>query len=256
MPVMLCTIILLFAASFASTGGTGGLLWDLLNGAGFAACALFVQLSWLSASPARQPMLDAHADLALWICGFAMLHGIGLIVAEPTLLEYLEADAPLYMLMGVLALVMLLALTWASFSGTPARVAELASLPQLAQWTWLSFSAPSHGTCSVPASTWIPRSRACSACGAPLCLWASGRSTPAARAPPAGPRDAASGMPLAGSRPFLYRDAHENSGPLRIIGILATACAARRLFRTASEEPLPHVRPCRPPGCELHRLSS
>lgn len=138
MPVMLCTIILLFAASFASTGGTGGLLWDLLNGAGFAACALFVQLSWLSASPARQPMLDAHADLALWICGFAMLHGIGLLVAEPTLLEYLEADAPLYMLMGVLALVMLLALTWASFPRARQRVWQ--SWPAFRswhRWTWL-----------------------------------------------------------------------------------------------------------------------
>ena len=138
MPVMLCTVILLFAASFASTGSTGGLLWDLLNGAGFAACALFIQLSWLSASPARQPMLDAHADLALWICAFAVLHGVGLLVAEPTLLEYLEADAPLYMLMGVLALVVLLALTWASFPRARQRVWQ--SWPAFRswhRWAWL-----------------------------------------------------------------------------------------------------------------------
>ena len=138
MPVMLCTILLLLAASFASTGSSGGPQWDLLNGAGFAACALYIHLSWLSASPARQPMLDAHADLALWICGFAVLHSGGLLVAEPTLLEYLEADAPPYMLAGVMALVMLLAITWASFPRARQRVWQ--SWPAFRswhKWTWL-----------------------------------------------------------------------------------------------------------------------
>ena len=139
MPVMLVTVALLFAASFASSGSSGGLLWDLLNGAGLAACVLYVHLSWLSASPARQPMLDAHSDLALWICGFATLHGLGMLVAEPTLLEYLEADAPLYMLVGILALVLLLALTWASFPKARQRVWRTwPSFRRWHRWLWLA----------------------------------------------------------------------------------------------------------------------
>lgn len=131
-PVM---VLLLLAAALGSNVGAGA-RWDLLNGAGFAACGLFVYLSWLSASPARQPGLAAHADLALWICLFASVHALGLLLAEPTLLEYLAPGAPLYMIVGVLALLVLLLLTAASWPGARERIWR--SWPAFRAWhRWL-----------------------------------------------------------------------------------------------------------------------
>lgn len=128
-------LLLLLAAALGSSVGAGA-RWDLLNGAGFAACGLFVYLSWLSASPARQPGLDAHSDLAVWICVFASVHALGLLVAEPTLLEYLEPGAPGYMLVGVLALLVLLALTAVSYPGPRRHVWR--SWPAFRAWhRWL-----------------------------------------------------------------------------------------------------------------------
>lgn len=133
-PVML---LLLVAAALGSSVGAGA-RWNLLNGAGFAACGLFVYLSWLSASPARQPGLDAHSDLAVWICLFATVHALGLLLAEPTLLEYLEPGAPLYMIAGVLALLVLLVLTAASYPGPRQRVWR--NWPAFRAWhRWLWF---------------------------------------------------------------------------------------------------------------------
>ena len=92
----------------------------------------------MSASPARQPGLDAHSDLAVWICLFAALHAVGLLVAEPTLLEYLKPGAPAYMVAGVLALVVLLMLTAASYPSPRRRIWR--SWPAFRSWhRWLWF---------------------------------------------------------------------------------------------------------------------
>lgn len=136
MRVLVPVMVLLLVASALGSGVGAGTRWDLLNGTGFAACGLFVYLSWLSASPARQPGLDAHAHLAIWICVFATIHALGLLLAEPTLLEYLAPDAPLYMLVGVLALLVLLALTIVSWPGPRQRVWR--SWPAFRAWhRWL-----------------------------------------------------------------------------------------------------------------------
>ncbi|MEE4300341.1 MAG: hypothetical protein V2J24_12945 [Pseudomonadales bacterium] len=136
MRVLVPVMVILLLAAILGDGAGAGARWNLLNGAGFAACGLFVGLSWLSASPARQPGLDAHSDLALWICLFATIHALGLLAAEPTLLEYLGPGAPVYMLVGVLALLVLLALTAASYPGPRQRVWR--SWPAFRAWhRWL-----------------------------------------------------------------------------------------------------------------------
>jgi hypothetical protein len=133
--LVVASALLLLAAALGS-GASGGIAWDLLNGAGFSACALYVHLSWVSASPARQPGLDMHSALAIWICVFATIHGVGLLLLDPTLLEYLEPDAPAYMHAGVAGLLVLILLTAMSFPGPRQRVWR--SWPAFRSWhRWL-----------------------------------------------------------------------------------------------------------------------
>ena len=138
MIVLVVASALLLLAAALGTGASGGLVWDLLNGAGFAACALYVHLSWVSASPARQPGLDMHSALAIWVCLFATVHGLGLLLLDATLLEYLQPDAPLYMHAGLASLVVLILLTRVSFPTARQHVwRDWPAFRNWHRWLWI-----------------------------------------------------------------------------------------------------------------------
>jgi hypothetical protein len=114
------TFVVLSVAILATTLAAGrqpggGMLWDLLNGFGVLACILLVHLAWASTTPARQPALGLHTALAVLATVAVALHVVGLLVAEPVTVEYLKLEAPMYMLAGLVAALVLLFTTVSSF---------------------------------------------------------------------------------------------------------------------------------------------
>lgn len=92
-----------------------GFVWDWLNGLGFAALAILVFLGWDSESPARQPRLRLHSHVATVGCVLVGAHVTGFLIADPLLLEYLKPKAPAPMLAGLVAALVMVALTVSSY---------------------------------------------------------------------------------------------------------------------------------------------
>jgi|GEM_PF-1180262 len=94
-------------------------VWDLAMGLGVAAATIVALLPVLSArwwagaqggSSLLRLMQRLHRDLA-WLCmGFVLLHVLALLWLEPRTLDYLLLSAPGYMLAGLGALLLMLAL--------------------------------------------------------------------------------------------------------------------------------------------------
>jgi len=105
-------------------GGTpaGGLGWDWLGALGFGALAFLLALAFESESPAREPRLTAHRNLALAACALAGAHALGYLVLDPVSIEYLKPKAPGHMLAGIVGIVGLTALTATAFPRPRRRV--------------------------------------------------------------------------------------------------------------------------------------
>lgn len=128
---------LLLALSVVHAPSSGGFAWDLLNGVGIAAVALLLQIGWASSSPARQPGLDLHAWASVLLVVLVLVHAVGLVVLDPILLEYLEPEAPLYMLVGLASGVGLLVLTITSWPGPRRRsYRNYRSFRSWHRWSW------------------------------------------------------------------------------------------------------------------------
>ena len=95
-----------------------GFLWDWLAGLGFCALAMIAFLGWESESPATNPRLRLHRNIAVLATLLTALHSIGYLLYDSTLLEYLKPTAPPYMLIGVVAFAALLGATVSAFPGS------------------------------------------------------------------------------------------------------------------------------------------
>ena len=98
----------------------GGYAWDALNALGFAAMAAFaaLHLDGLRSTPGPvsrlRERLSAHAHLAYVALALVALHALGLLVYDPTLLVYVEPGAPTYMIVGVVAAVLAVAVIFSA----------------------------------------------------------------------------------------------------------------------------------------------
>jgi hypothetical protein len=93
----------------------GGLIWDFLNALGFCGLAALVYLGWDSESPARQPALRLHSNLAIVAALVTGAHLLGFLIWDPTVVEYLKLKAPWYMHAGLVGFVCVLVLASTSF---------------------------------------------------------------------------------------------------------------------------------------------
>ena len=93
----------------------GGILWNLLNGVGFVALILMLALF---GDTGRGGRLALHRALGWSALGLILLHAVGIFLAHPTSLEYLEPSGPLYMGAGLLSALLLWLVLW---SASPKR---------------------------------------------------------------------------------------------------------------------------------------
>jgi len=119
-----CVTLILALLFVAPAAPQNGLLWDALMAVGMLAAGLLVAIPfisprlWLrySGNPrALRTLLSLHADISYAAIGLTLIHTIGLVVAEPTLIEYLKLSAPWSMLaalVSLLVLVLLVVTSW------------------------------------------------------------------------------------------------------------------------------------------------
>jgi len=100
----------------------GEFTWDFLNALGFCGLAALAYLGWDSESPAKQPALRLHSNLAIVAAVITGAHVIGFLVWDPTVVEYLKPRAPWYMHAGTVGLVCVLILAITSFPTPRKRV--------------------------------------------------------------------------------------------------------------------------------------
>lgn len=93
----------------------GGVIWDFLNALGFCGLAALVYLGWDSDSPARQPSLRLHSNLAIVAALITGAHLLGFLIWDPAVVEYLKLKAPWYMHAGMVSFLCMLALAITSF---------------------------------------------------------------------------------------------------------------------------------------------
>lgn len=102
--------------------------WDFANAAGYLALALWVLLFLYRGRPRAFPpwsgrfFANLHRDLGYLALFLLLLHVGLLLVAEPLLLEHLRPTAPLHMLSGLLALLLMLCLVLSSLPGLRRRL--------------------------------------------------------------------------------------------------------------------------------------
>lgn len=94
------TLLATFAAGRLPAGGVG---WDLFDGLGYLAVALLAYLVWASPRPARGGALRLHIQVSILACVVVAVHAVGLLVLDPTVIEYFKPKAPPYMLAGLAA---------------------------------------------------------------------------------------------------------------------------------------------------------
>ncbi len=110
-PALLLASLVLLLGLAGRALPTAGFAWDFLGALGFCAFAVIALLGWDSESPARQPRLDLHRNLGIAACVLIFLHGIGYLMLDWTVIEYLLPAGPAYMLVGLFAFLALLAMT-------------------------------------------------------------------------------------------------------------------------------------------------
>jgi len=137
---VLCLLAILLIASTPEPLPAGGPLWDWLTGVGFVALAFLLALSWEAESPAPQPRLTVHRDLAIAASVFATVHAFGYLLTDPISLEYLLPKAPVHMLVGILGYLALLLVTVSALPVPRRRL--YADFPSFRRWhLWLSIAA-------------------------------------------------------------------------------------------------------------------
>jgi hypothetical protein len=109
------TAILLLVCLLPGLLPAAGFTWDWLGGIGFAALAVLVGLALEAESPARQPRLFAHRNIAVVATVLVWLHALGYLALDPVSIEYLLPKAPGYMLVGLVSGIVLLGLTATAF---------------------------------------------------------------------------------------------------------------------------------------------
>jgi DMSO/TMAO reductase YedYZ heme-binding membrane subunit len=112
-------LLLLTLALLPPTTAWPGLTVGLLTGTGYAAtlAAVFLfifPLRLRRRMPGGAVSLTLHRQLGWAVLALATLHGLGYLLLEPSSLDYLTPAAPFYMLAGLLALLLLLALCLSS----------------------------------------------------------------------------------------------------------------------------------------------
>lgn len=112
-------ILALGALAVTACGGAwvaAGWWWDAANALGFIAAALLLMLFIDTGSaryrPARQPAFYArlHKQLGVLMIGLVIAHAALLFWDDPNTVEYWKLKAPLYMIAGMVAAIILLAL--------------------------------------------------------------------------------------------------------------------------------------------------
>jgi DMSO/TMAO reductase YedYZ heme-binding membrane subunit len=136
----LCCILLLFAITlFPDALPAAGNIWDWLGGIGLVAMGFLLSLCWEAESPARQPRLNVHRNLAMAALTLSTLHGVGYLVTDPISIEYLKPTAPLHMLIGIIGFMLLLLLTLTSLAGPRRRL--YAGFRSFRRWhIWMSIA--------------------------------------------------------------------------------------------------------------------
>lgn len=112
-----CILALFAIALFPDALPAAGNIWDWLGGIGLVALGFLLSLCWEAESPARQPRLNVHRNLAVAALVLATLHGVGYLVSDPISIQYLKPTAPVHMLVGIIGFVLLLFLTLTSLTG-------------------------------------------------------------------------------------------------------------------------------------------
>jgi DMSO/TMAO reductase YedYZ heme-binding membrane subunit len=116
---MLAVLLICLLPGATPAGGFG---WDWLGALGFGVLAFLLALAFESESPAREPRLTAHRNLAVAACVLTGAHALGYLLLDPVSIEYLKPTAPGYMLAGLAGVVGLAVLTATAFPRPRRRV--------------------------------------------------------------------------------------------------------------------------------------
>jgi DMSO/TMAO reductase YedYZ heme-binding membrane subunit len=114
-----------------------GFTWDLANGAGYLSLALCLLLFVYAGRARTFPrysgrfFANLHRDLGYCALGLALAHAGLLLLREPLLVEHLKPTAPLHMLSGTLALLLMTLLV-------------LSSLPRIRRRLWPDYHRFRH----------------------------------------------------------------------------------------------------------------
>src|SRR5262245_10335413 len=99
-----------------------GWIWDAANAAGFVAAALLIFLHVETGAARSRPTAHAgfysrlHKNLALLALAFVLVHVFALLIDDPTTFEYWKLSAPHYMLAGIVAIVLMAAVTASAYT--------------------------------------------------------------------------------------------------------------------------------------------
>jgi DMSO/TMAO reductase YedYZ heme-binding membrane subunit len=118
----LCLLALILICLSPDGLPVSGSSWDWLGGIGLASLAFLLALSWEAESPAPQPRLTVHRNLAVAATVLALLHAIGYLITDPITFEYLKPKAPAHMLLGIAGFMIMLFVTITSLPGPRRRV--------------------------------------------------------------------------------------------------------------------------------------
>jgi hypothetical protein len=120
--VLLAIASAVFGATALGGAWVGaGWSWDALNGVGFAATALLallcVETGAARLRPVPQTAFYSHLHRNLGVVALAGIgiHAAGMAVADPVTLQYWRLSAPLYMLAGITAAMLLIILVAIAF---------------------------------------------------------------------------------------------------------------------------------------------
>ena len=138
MPQLIGLSILILSIALLPDGlPSAGLWWDFLIGLGFCAIAIIAFLGWDSESPATNPRLRLHRNLAVLTTLLTVTHALGYLLLDSTLIDYLLPTAPAYMLAGVAAFLSLVVVTVSSFPAPRKRLYR--NFPAFRSWHRILF---------------------------------------------------------------------------------------------------------------------